>query len=257
MTYYPDNTVSNYTTHLPTTVRLSNGEWEVAIVEAHYPWSFLTVGEDASITVDFSLPELKVVEDEEGDTVMVAESGPLRTDDIKVEPGYYKDVEELVEGINATRKVSSHATFLYDKTTGTVSVDILDHVTRLVLSSALALQLGFDPHNENLVGRKKGRRPADVHASLPTHMYVYCDLVEPQLVGDTVAPLLKIVNIDTRNYMYGGRKIEHFNDPHYVPVIKSTFESVEIDLRDNAGRHLPFRFGTSCMKLHLRRAASE
>jgi hypothetical protein len=180
----------------------------------------------------------------------------LKSVTLKVETGYYRDVHELISTINNTGNMLLYAAFSYDDSSGMVSLKINDNrVHQIMLSTGLALQLGFDPQEEDLVGRLKSRRPADIHASIPSHMYVYCDLVEPQLVGDTAAPLLKIVNIDTKNYKYGGNNIVHFNDPHYAPVMKSAFESVEVDLRDSVGRRLPFRFGTSCVKLHLRRAS--
>src|SRR5436190_8863099 len=50
MKYYPNNTTSNFITHLSSEINVSDGaQWEVALVEAHYPNSFLTVGNDAII----------------------------------------------------------------------------------------------------------------------------------------------------------------------------------------------------------------
>lgn len=238
MNYYPNNTVANYITHLPSVVRLSGGEWEVALVEAHYPCSFITVGGDARIL-------LYTKGDADKPALIVA----------KVEPGNYKDIDELVNAINAIPKLKSNqCEFEHDRQTGKVELISIDQtVVQLELSSTLALQMGYDVHSVDLIKQRKAIRPPNLLAGIPSYMYVYCDLVEPQLVGDTVAPLLKIVNIDAKNYTYGAHNIVHFTDPHYVPLMKSSFESVEIDLRDSAGHHLPFHFGTTCMKLHLRR----
>src|SRR5436190_18832110 len=52
MKYYPNNTTSNFITHLSSAINVSDGaQWEVALVEAHYPNSFLTVGNDALIYI--------------------------------------------------------------------------------------------------------------------------------------------------------------------------------------------------------------
>src|SRR5436190_16419126 len=52
MKYYPNNTTSNFITHLSSAINVSDGaQWEVALVEAHYPNSFLTVGNDAMIYI--------------------------------------------------------------------------------------------------------------------------------------------------------------------------------------------------------------
>lgn len=236
--YYPENTVANYTTHLPTSVQLSGGEWEVALVEAHYPCSFLTVGDDAYIIL--------YTKNEKGASVLVS---------IQVGSGNYKDIDELLTTINAHVKVQLYqCEFEFDKETGKVElISKGENVDEIELSPTLALLMGYEVRNVDVAIHRKAIRPPNLLAGIPSYMYVYCDLVEPQLVGDTVAPLLKIVNIDGKNYTYGAQNIVHFNDPHYVPVMKSSFESVEIDLRTSAGQHLPFHFGATCMKLHLRR----
>src|SRR5436190_19842268 len=52
MKYNPNNTTSNFITHLSSEINVSDGaQWEVALVEAHYPNSFLTVGNDAIIYI--------------------------------------------------------------------------------------------------------------------------------------------------------------------------------------------------------------
>ena len=100
-------------------------------------------------------------------------------------------------------------------------------------------------------------REPNLGLSLPAHIYVYCDLVEPQLIGDTTAPLLNIVNINQDTYKYGSHSSVTYSSPHYVPIMKSEFETVEIDLRDHTGKKLPFLFGTSYVKVHLRRAQKQ
>lgn len=287
--YYPNNTVANYVTHLPTSIHLTGdgGDWEIALVEAHYPCSFLTVCNDATIFI-YSKPTIDHEEaaaaavDVTKVTALSVEPGNYKdivmysTDDkkaeataveasviskltaFKVEPGNYKDIDELLLTINADSKLKQfNLEFQHDKTTGKVElISMKSDVLQIELSPTLALQMGYDLNNNNVKINRKATRPPNLLAGIPSHMYVYCDLVDPQLVGDTVAPLLKIVNIDMSDYTYGSHKIVHFNDPHYVPVIKSMFESVEVDLRDSRGEKLPFQFGTTCMKLHLRQAAA-
>ncbi len=145
------------------------------------------------------------------------------------------------------------------ETDQTVTIPTINFVTSIKMCKALTLQLGFDPQRTtDLFDGDKGSRAADIKHGIPAEMYVYCDLVEPQMVGDTVAPLLKIVNItnsDSPHDSWGTKKTVHFHDPHYVPVMKSTFETVEIDLRDSTGASVPFRYGDTCMKLHLRRTS--
>lgn len=95
----------------------------------------------------------------------------------------------------------------------------------------------FDPEENDLKKNNISVRPANMLLCLPSQMYVYYDIVEPQLIGDAMAPLLQ------------------FSTPQYVPLMKSCFESLDIDLRDHTGSLLPFHFGTSCVKIHFRKAS--
>ena len=84
-------------------------------------------------------------------------------------------------------------------------------------------------------------------------VYVYCDVVENVPVGDTVAPLLRIVNA---NGPFGTIINRTFERPRYIPIQKKNFGSLEIDIRDGFGRPIPFEFGTVIATLHFRRSTS-
>lgn len=267
MQYYPKNTVANYTTHLPRAIRLDDGDWEMALVEAHYPCSFLSVGNDESIVIytqpqeetNVDLKALERVMDSNVDVRPVVSAKPKQNFTIKLKTGDYANIQELLDHINTQEHAIAYGVKFtiensYNKF---VEVSMGSDVGKIKLSPTLALQLGFDPNESTLEGESvnKSIRSPNIRLGLPSHMYVYCDLVEPQMVGDTVAPLLKIVNISTTSYVYGLHNSTSFLDPHYVPVMYRSFDSVEIDLRDSTGRHLPFHFGTSCVKLHFRKVA--
>jgi hypothetical protein len=87
----------------------------------------------------------------------------------------------------------------------------------------------------------------------PSHIYVYCDLVEPQIIGDTLAPIIRMVNTDFPQYAFGENVTKSFVSLQYVPLMKKSFSTVEIDLRDNTGNLIPFCAGHSAVTLHFRR----
>ena len=62
-------------------------------------------------------------------------------------------------------------------------------------------------------------------------VYIYCDLVEQVLVGDTKAPLLRIVSRST-DMTSSLDYIEHvtFNPVQYVPLQKKCFDTITINL---------------------------
>ena len=79
--------------------------------------------------------------------------------------------------------------------------------------------------------------------------YVYCDLVEPQIVGDIQAPLLKIVSVEGND-----REIinAHYSRTFYVPVIRQHFQTIQIDIRLHSGDLVPFERGKVFVTLHFR-----
>jgi hypothetical protein len=88
----------------------------------------------------------------------------------------------------------------------------------------------------------------------PSHIYVYCDLVEPQIVGDTMAPIIRMVNTDYSKAKFGENITKSFVSLQYVPLMKLNFSTVEMDLRDSAGQLIPFCSGHSSVTLHFRRS---
>lgn len=257
--YYPNNTVTNYITQLSQPITLE-GEWEVAVVEMIYPCTFLTIGENSKIflysqkTVEPTTtttstrgnePEEKK-EEEDSITIPV-----LKT--YSIPKGEYNNERELVDTINRFTDFSKYALFDFDRNTKKITILARPQVFQIEMTQTLALQLGFDPNETDLKTNNKSIRPTDLHLGLPHQIYIYCDIVDMQFIGDTVAPLIQTVAVDTTNYTHGSSRSVQFLNPHYVPVLKSSFQSVEMDLRDHTGSPLTFQFGTSCVKLHFKR----
>ena len=73
--------------------------------------------------------------------------------------------------------------------------------------------------------------------------------MEPQIVGDVVAPLLRIVNVMGSD----GEVISaQYDRPHYLPVNRKIIETLEIVIRTHTGDLTPFERGRSYVKLHFR-----
>ena len=69
-------------------------------------------------------------------------------------------------------------------------------------------------------------------------LYVYTNIVESRIVGDTLAPLLRALPISGR---HGDRVSARFTNVHYVPLLYSHFNSIEVDIRDDMGRRRAIR----------------
>lgn len=251
MQYFPENTTTRFSTQLPRVIQLS-GEWVVGLVEFQYPSTFLSVSEIGDIHV--------VTSDDEQQSE-------------KLFHGNYETIGKLVAKLNKSEILKPKVVFSYSKTTKRVSVEIKEStsysttrvnnvefidpherenktIKKLTLPENLSLQLGFEP-GTNLATVKQAAHTANVLLGIPSQLFIYCDIVEQQFVGDVVAPLVRIVNVETKNYTFGSQKMQMYTSPHYIPVLRREFQNLEIDIRTNTGSPAPFQFGTACVKLHF------
>ena len=85
-------------------------------------------------------------------------------------------------------------------------------------------------------------------------LYVYSDVVENIPVGDTSAPLLRVVDASGAK----GQNITRiYIQPRYLPVSKHSFSSIEIDIRSDTGEPIPFEYGRLMTTLHFRRVGED
>ena len=195
--------------------------------------------------------------------------------DVKIHAGRYNSVGDIVKCINDgivtqmakttrrrgnarhnRRKLASQdeiPVFAYATNSGRVKV-ILPENMRLNMTEGLATILGFRKSqlpllSENLSEGFEGDLISDIEGGLHA-LYIYCDILECVPVGDTLAPLLRILDVNTKHGTMGHR---YFEKPRYVPIQKKNFGTVEIDIRDDIGEKIPFETGKLIVTLHFRR----
>ena len=120
---------------------------------------------------------------------------------------------------------------------------------RVRISPALARVLGFDTTYYRRPGTYVASRVVNLNN---THaLFVYNDLIQPQIVGDTLTPLLDVVAVQGGP---GDLVCSRFDKPHYKPVLRKQFSDIHISLRDDQGELIRFEKGKVIVTLHLRRA---
>ncbi|KAK3743572.1 hypothetical protein QZH41_001381 [Actinostola sp. cb2023] len=85
--------------------------------------------------------------------------------------------------------------------------------------------------------------------TLASGIYVYTNIVDYSIVGNFNAPLLDIVPVGGE---HGGRKTYEFRHPHYNTLRLSTFQEVDVYLRDSRGQSVDFGDGLVVVTLHIR-----
>ncbi len=77
--------------------------------------------------------------------------------------------------------------------------------------------------------------------------YIYCDLCEHSIVGDTTVPCLRVIALKSNE-----KTALSFDNIHYVPVDGTRFSRVEVLVTDDSGEELRFDSGITIIKLHVR-----
>lgn len=239
MSYFPDNTTTCFTTQLPREIRLI-GEWMVGLAEIHVPCTIVQLRQS----------EAKVTFNVDSKLKGITYTFPQ---------GVYEKVDQLASVINKTADIGKH---LQIEPAGfhrgyfeIKRVCSCERTHSLTLNDKLVRVFGF----EGLDGKISdlhvgvGNTPACLARAIPDQLFVYTDICEPRLVGDTQAPLLRIVAQDNSKYKFGTNYVKNFAPIHYVPLLHHSFSNIVIDIRDQHGRAIPFAYGTLTVVLHFKR----
>ena len=245
-----DNTTSTFRIRLPHEVRLF-GEWEVALVEIQYPRSWNNTTDDkARLGMQNNEIVFRAVDFERISIPKVA----------TIIPSYYRNVEHLLTAIQ-NASIKQHNSVGVYEFSGESSADSFkfeyDAVMNKVLFSSethsvflpdkLMYMLGFE---DNLLHDSMWAKHApDLRGGIDS-LYVYCDICEPQIVGNSMERLLRIIPVRGQ---YGDIVMETFTLPHYINVLHKSFSNIHVSIKSDVNSPIPFSFGKSVVKLHFRK----
>ena len=278
--FYPDNTLTKYTTRLQSTIEL-DGAWEVGLSEIIFPRSWLAL-DDKSCKFVVTCDKCNDIDDPDFTDYKLQ-------DELSIPHGYYDSVESVVEAINNTisnsykliprpeggfpeypqyrgnvylingvRRVHPgiYPKLDYEQITKKVRF-YLAGSTGIEFTPVLANILGLGKHQNPLINyspsfslKEYGERVCDIAAGINS-LYVYCDVLEHVPVGDTKAPLLRIVEAKASTH-----EVIHmiYDKPRYLPLQKKNFDSIEIDIRNCFGEKISFENGQVVVILEFNRA---
>jgi len=263
MGLYPNNKIASFTTQLPGNgIQLprhadstadnggggGGGYWEVALLEISFPTRFknVTVGEYSIMADRF-------------------QNQALRT---HVSLGSHRNVESIMDEINKSSKGLYRHTFdmdvdrLFDYKQNPVTDkweikpnDPGAHLSLLGDDLRAILGFGYEKGVNGIAQRSKAALNNDgwVRAEYPSDiqrlhtMMVYTNIIEHQIIGDTVAPLLRVIPLTTKikNFALSGMESSQiskvFTHPlQYKRVQVNAFHSINIDLYAENGLLIPF-----------------
>ncbi len=230
MDTYPDNALSHYSVNLPSALSF-DGAWEVCLAEISYPRRWLNIVEGHNHIYCNA-----------GET----EGGVhLHT----IPEGFYQTPDELFTKITPSIEHGDTIRIKYNKYLQKVIVRTAEGVS-ITFVERLGQLFGFNKAM-SITGIEKAPRVMDmkqIHS-----LFVYTDIIEYNIVGDTRAPLLRNVGVEGE---YGDTVTKTYDSPHYVSLKQKFISTIKIDIRDDVGDYIPFVGGKVIVKLHFRKRRS-
>lgn len=138
-------------------------------------------------------------------------------------------------------------TFSYDTLKRKVTVHVQNKAE--VAFSNIGNILGF-PAEDQISKTTTAEREADLENGF-YDLFVYCDIIQAQYVGDVLVPLLRIVPVEGDD---GQRVSRSFLRPQYLSISRKEFETIEVNIKRDTGEPVPFEFGTVLVTLHFRQS---
>lgn len=247
MKFHPENTITHFVTQLPDSMKLP-GEWVVALTEIQFPRSFM-----------------HFTDADTGTLVLNSGRGAAFTNS-RIPRGIYSSVRALINKIYTDPLFDDHIRINYNEDNGgIVSLDrhpdscvandcSLPHL--VFFSDKISRVLGFETNESKNIDNGQvftANFPASLSHAIPDKLFVYTDICENYITGDVQTPLLRIVPIENTNYTYGSIQTKSFSPPIYIPLLRTEFNTIEIDIRTHTGDPVPFESGTLTVTLHFKR----
>ena len=153
-----------------------------------------------------------------------------------IDAGYYDTPEMFIRTINKRIRAvakENNVKLSYNNITQKVTIHMVQNSTFSVYSLNLQNILGIhndvytSPENEN---KKHFTTLIEAESDMSQGfyaLYVYTNVVESRVVGDTVAPLLRAVPLEGK---LGDVVSKSFDNVQYIPVLHKEFTTIEIDI---------------------------
>ena len=226
---FPLNIHNSYTVKLESPLNL-DGDYDVGLCEIVYPktWS-VKLGSISIIRSDGS--KLTSVEIEEFDKTLITTLS--------------KSISNKI--MHADSSIKNSNIIYYDEAKSCYGILVLPHY-QVKLNPLFANIFGFSEYHfiKTSYGKKMDKYES---INLVPALYVYCDIIEHQFVGDKKTQLLR--NISTHTPESSHRYLT-FDTPHYIAVKQKVISTITINIRSDLGELIPFIHGKSLVKLHFK-----
>ena len=239
--YFPGNTLASYKTKLPKTLSFT-GHWKVGLTEITYPHMFENVRKNVN--------DRFYVYSRFGS---VDNTAVIRT--AILTPGFYNDGDAIVAELNsAVQRVYAEVVgyekagivFRYTANNNKINCSIQEG-NRVAFNGVLGEMLGFEAQTTLSPGYHEASNLLDIMMGFYS-IFVYSNICQSSIVGDTEAPLLRVVKISGKP---GDMVTTTYDRPMYINISQSDFDFVEVNLKDDSGYLINFTLGKVYITLHF------
>ena len=212
MDVYPNDKIGSYYIKFPQTIDL-NGKWEVGLYSITYSNTWYTL------------------QNQQNHVYYSTDGRQTFWTSAIIDYGYYTSMAGLIEPISTAMHKdlgNTNITFYLSPRTHKVNVTLAKK-HYIMLYGQLSKMLGY---GEDIKIRKSSESPymSDLHDI--ASIFVYCNIVQLQIVGNMSIPLLRTIAVRGK---LGNVITKMFNNIQYMPVQTKSFENIEILLRADTG----------------------
>jgi hypothetical protein len=244
MDIFPSNTMAKFSNLLPERLSLE-GHWQVALSDLVYPASFYNIAKTKVTVRSYLSPH--------------DQDHLLRVQIFQFPAGLYHGYDEIFETLKNLTGVPF--TKFHVRKDRCLEFHLLATYGFEFSEPDIPSILGFP---DNMVGRARprngtqqlaGKFPLDITGGRNL-LFVYIDIIEHQIVGDSKAAMLRIIplqNLITANGNLAVMQLISREEPRsldYKKLLIQSFDRISVELRDETGRLLPFvGIGRTAIKL--------
>lgn len=235
--YFPNNLIGDFKNKLGSNISLPGGLWEVALTELSYTYgnAIIKKGEDIFTTrLDTPNKQGSFIYSTKTNENLITEFEIIdwlhhnfENSEFKIEFNSFKYKIPVKQGqsIQFSKKI----------------IDIFG------LGEDLEDDLEINEDNTRAYAGQ-GIYPVFVNAG-NTKLFVYCNIVRPQFVGDVMIPCLRVVNY-TGSFRH--QQGHEFINPQYMDLAISEFDTIHMYILNEVGEVMPFEFGNLTATLRFR-----
>ena len=234
---FPSNSPSNFKVRLPRELTFPPNEYEVGLMNLSLTNS--PILKTAAAVLKFEQPELKPTVEDLFFVFTYDEA---------------KGLEEFVSALNKASASYSPSVgrvrkpAKYKFASNELRIDQQGVYLNPENGQNINFELIFDTEVGEFIKRMKVGKKKSSNSG---NIYLHCSIVQPSIVGDELAPVLRVLNLSP--FEHGKRILFDFEKPYYLPLGDSIIRDIEVALKFDSDAYANLKEGNVVLTLDIRK----